>query len=849
VLTSCSPTSVRRRPTIVRGPPDATLSPCPAASASRTAVGLATLRRSLSLSGLDAAEPAASNGAPATPRRAWSLRGPLDAAEPLHHSAASSAVQATPPRTWSLRGTGAVGDSCARVEKATTIAAPMVTATAVTPLPAPPPAPPQATPPPAEATLNAGSSPGQSPSEVRVLTSCSPTSVRRRPTIGRGQRRDRRRSRLAARDNRRLSTTLRRDARRSHGVVQSTLLSILSPVPREANVAPGFSDDDVQLLPGPGHIAASSTGTSRDDGCHGRLLAPFPFPLRPPPVPAQPPLEPQQRSVCFFASEVAALAGLHCYSPALQALVRCWLRHDRASLRSWERRTGGAELPERIFARHANARVHAAVRAAVVTGDGSLPKQAQARIEEAVRVSGAPPELWQVVSDEALGKARRGRGTRLESTGLDAYERRYGRMVVRRNKDGLRRVFGAGAGLFAVSGRVDGFEEVAGERWVVEHKRRQRKLLDRIPRYEQVQCQTYMQMTGTAACRWVQTFGAQVDARPLARCPKRWACVLGRLGATARLLRRLCCGAFLPPAAELAAVQQAGWQDCPPWPDSPLPVAADGESAVVGGVPRLTGSPRTTPAVSEKDVEVEVLACRPAATPSCIVVDSAKNDSAQLASLGQLADEVVSADGAAPADEAALAGELAQRLMEEGARGHEGGATGVGSGVTGKADEEIRCRFVEEMPSLIGPAAAGAALATLLDSPSPKALPAAGLAPATLLEESFASGGGTALDEDEDEDDDDDGGGLAAEGGDDAGATMHDTSSGDEDEVPTGPRASVCSVSPGVAPPSTELEEDEEESEPAGRHPATLGLLSPGPEGLGSLFDTVCTAVAATGEC
>jgi len=285
-------------------------------------------------------------------------------------------------------------------------------------------------------------------------------------------------------------------------------------------------------------------------------------------------------SVSFRASELAALIGLHCHGAAIHALVRCWARHHKASFRSWTRLTGGISLPEVVFARHASVRVHAAVRAASREGDGALPENAAARIKAAVQIS-APPALWQALTDEAMGRARCARGTRLEVTGLNAYEKKFGRHVVRRNMDALRRLFPAGstdrASVFAIAGRVDGFEEVSGERWVVEHKRRQRRLFKQVPRYEEVQCQAYMAMTGSPACRWVQTLGPEVDVRSLAHCPRRWACVEGRLANVARLLRRLCSGNLCPPSGELEYMHRAACESVAPWPDGHAPVPAEGQ--------------------------------------------------------------------------------------------------------------------------------------------------------------------------------------------------------------------------------------------------------------------------------
>lgn len=278
---------------------------------------------------------------------------------------------------------------------------------------------------------------------------------------------------------------------------------------------------------------------------------------------------PMQQDPAFAASEVAALIGMHRHCPALHALVRCWQKNHKASLRAWERNTGGVALPEVTFARHASTPVHAAVAAAAREGDGALRPEAEARICEAVKKSGAPKELVRSIAEEALGRARRARGTRLEHTGLDAYELASKRKVERRNIDGLRRSFQFGSGSFVLRGRADGFEAIGSERWVVEHKRRQRRLFEEVPRYEEIQCQIYMAISGCGACRWVQTMGSEVDARVLPWCPRRWACIEGRLKGMARLLRRLFAGALCPAPNELEDIQRKSWDRAPLWPEGP----------------------------------------------------------------------------------------------------------------------------------------------------------------------------------------------------------------------------------------------------------------------------------------
>lgn len=281
--------------------------------------------------------------------------------------------------------------------------------------------------------------------------------------------------------------------------------------------------------------------------------------------------------LCFFASELASLTGLHPYGSALHTLVRCWSRNHRPSLQKWQRTTGGIVLPEAAFARHAGPRLRVAVRAAVEdNASQSMPREAEQDIRAAVAECGAPVELHEKIAAAALGQARCARGTAFECTGLDAYEDAFQCKVIRRNVDALRGQFGgSGETSFAVAGRVDGFQQVGSERWIVEHKRRQRKLFPNIPRYEEVQCQAYMALTGAPGCRWVQTLGKQLDVRSMKRCDARWRCVEGRLKRMAQLLRRLAAGLACPPAQQLAAMQRTEWEKAPPWPTNPVPAAQE----------------------------------------------------------------------------------------------------------------------------------------------------------------------------------------------------------------------------------------------------------------------------------
>jgi len=272
----------------------------------------------------------------------------------------------------------------------------------------------------------------------------------------------------------------------------------------------------------------------------------------------------------FQASEVASLIGFNQYNKPLDALVRCWRRHDKASFLEWQRCTGGVLLPEVAFTKHATREVHQAKACAVRDGDGVLSLKAQRKIVDAVRAS-VPAPFRATVARETLSKAMCARGTKSEGTGLKTYAQESGRSITK-SKGLLKSLFGIGDAAFFVSGKVDGIEELDGQKCIVEHKRRQNRLWKQVPIYEEVQCQAYMAIADVAVCRLVQTMGCEVQTSQLARCTHRWTCIQERLGVVAQLVLRLCTGELSAASpSELEKLQCGAWENASPWPaGSPL---------------------------------------------------------------------------------------------------------------------------------------------------------------------------------------------------------------------------------------------------------------------------------------
>jgi hypothetical protein len=93
----------------------------------------------------------------------------------------------------------------------------------------------------------------------------------------------------------------------------------------------------------------------------------------------------------------------------------------------------------------------------------------------------------------------------MEHKMLDLYEQQTNCKVSRRNET----LYDMFIDDFKIVGKVDGIVEDKGI--VVEHKRRIRGLLHKIPYHELVQCYMYMKMTNLQTAHLVESFGNHIN--------------------------------------------------------------------------------------------------------------------------------------------------------------------------------------------------------------------------------------------------------------------------------------------------------------------------------------------------
>ena len=112
------------------------------------------------------------------------------------------------------------------------------------------------------------------------------------------------------------------------------------------------------------------------------------------------------------------------------------------------------------------------------------------------------------------------KGIEDEKKMLDMYEKKSGKIITRRNEEVQDYKFEISNKVFHVTGRVDGIVE--DDQTIIEHKRRIRGLLHRVPFHEKVQCYLYMKMFKMNHVNLIESFGDHIEVHEFSFCEKTW---------------------------------------------------------------------------------------------------------------------------------------------------------------------------------------------------------------------------------------------------------------------------------------------------------------------------------------
>lgn len=107
--------------------------------------------------------------------------------------------------------------------------------------------------------------------------------------------------------------------------------------------------------------------------------------------------------------------------------------------------------------------------------------------------------------NDKLEKLQKKIGIDDEEKMLDAYEKSSGKKITCRNDQLYTITINYNNQLFKIYGKIDGM--ITEDNIIVEHKRRIRGFLQKIPVHEIIQCHLYMKLTGCKCTHLLETFG------------------------------------------------------------------------------------------------------------------------------------------------------------------------------------------------------------------------------------------------------------------------------------------------------------------------------------------------------
>ena len=216
------------------------------------------------------------------------------------------------------------------------------------------------------------------------------------------------------------------------------------------------------------------------------------------------------------ASEVAAIIGKNPYKSPVEVRDEMWKKYFPATFKG-ETKTDKAEK-----ALTASVAAQKVLSDAVATETKSsteteiLFQKAKDQINSDSKLTAT--QKTEVI-DHLKTKVYTGHGIRSEDKTSDKVEAEEKTKLIRDDAFYNIKVWGD----FQVVGRVDRIEEKPdGSRILIEIKNRTKRLFRKVPEYEHVQIQTYLQMLGLEQARHIEQFNNQVNSTDIARDDLYW---------------------------------------------------------------------------------------------------------------------------------------------------------------------------------------------------------------------------------------------------------------------------------------------------------------------------------------
>jgi len=228
--------------------------------------------------------------------------------------------------------------------------------------------------------------------------------------------------------------------------------------------------------------------------------------------------------VVIKASDVAAIIGRNPYKPPDEVRDEIWKKY-------WpETFTGQTKRDKAWAALDASAdaiKVLDAASAVKTQSSNEAEKvfqEARSKIETDEKLT---PEQKSDVIEHIRSTVYTGHGTRSEDKTSDKISIQENAKLVRDNSFYRIPICEIGEFDFEIVGKIDRIQEMDdGSRVLVEIKNRTKRLFRKVPDYEYIQVQTYLQMLNLERARLVEQFNSQVLSHDIERDDEFWKNVL-----------------------------------------------------------------------------------------------------------------------------------------------------------------------------------------------------------------------------------------------------------------------------------------------------------------------------------
>ena len=222
------------------------------------------------------------------------------------------------------------------------------------------------------------------------------------------------------------------------------------------------------------------------------------------------------------SSEVASLIGQNPYNPVEQAMLRFM---KRVNYKKFKDLVKVINVNEVVLVVDALLKKNKTVRdlfyKAINAKDNDMLQHYFEKIYEAIEETTYYKTMKESIQNEVKSRINKKRGNKYEHKGINQYEKKTKRTVTDRNSEMFEKIVKREEDYTIVlRAKIDGIDRTND--CLIEHKNRVNELFEKIPSYEKVQLEIYMNITKLGSCRLVQTHFEDTSELEFVPSTKRW---------------------------------------------------------------------------------------------------------------------------------------------------------------------------------------------------------------------------------------------------------------------------------------------------------------------------------------